>query len=492
MLVEKRTKAASGWPAPNVSASDTKKRAPSSDTMRRAEIQATLRWLDARDKGPMAAASRRTRSALVRRFDRLNAPIVYPWSPSMNGAHPAHRLHRTAATLLRVRSPGAFGKAWLHAKAVAWPVLAMAAAVPVVLRCWKHVRDRHGFGLREQCRDVIDAALNHGIFPTEYYNRRVYASAAREDKSLYINEREMIALLSGADRGSGSPRVDDLECLYAECRKAGILVPRSVAFFSRGSIEIVGGSGSLLLPEKDLFVRPKDWTVDAPGEYWRWMPKARAWSFDGETLVAAALLKRVRMRCLAHPCVLQEAVANHPEVARFSQGGLCSYKVAAGVDPQGNPHVLFASFRFPGADLSGESAVSVDLTSGVDIVSGRLLPAVGEFVTDGEFDNHPATSAIITGAAAPHWREVAALALKAHRLFADVPFIGWEIGVGANGPIVLDASSNWGFFPHVLPSETKFASFCVQHLMRGRQGDLDVPVFPPSQTGGEAAFAPPL
>ncbi len=478
MRVEKRTKAASGWPAPNAVAPRTRTRAPSSEALRRSEIEATLRWLDARDKGAMAAASRRTRSALARRFDRLNAPIVYPWSPSMSGSHPAHRLHRAAATLLRVRSPGALGKLWLHAKAVVWPAMAVAAAAPVVLRCWKHVRDRHGLGLREQWRDVIDAALNHGIFPTEYYYRRVYATAAREDKSLYINEREMIALLSGADRGSGSPRVDDLERLYMECRKAGILVPRNVAFFARGSIEIVGGSGGLLLPEKDLFVRPKTWTAEAPGEYWRWMPKTRAWNFDGEALAAAALLKRVRLRCLAHPCVLQEAVVNHPEVARFSQGGLCSYKVATGIDREGNPHVLFASFRFPGADLSGESPVSVDLASGVDITNGRLLPAVGEFVTDGEFDNHPATGAIITGAAAPRWREVAALALEAHRLFADVPFVGWEIGVGASGPILLDASSNWGFFPHVLPAETKFASFCLQHLMRRRGEDLHVAVLP--------------
>jgi len=467
MLLEKHGRKGADRPGSGASA-PVSRCSPAADAARRAEFEATLRWLESREGGVIAAASRRTRSALARRFDRLNAPMVYPWSPSMNGAHPAHRLHRTAAALLRGRALTGPGRLWLYTKAVAWPVLAVAAAVPVVWRCWRHVRDRHGFGLREQWRDVMEGAFFHGIFPTEYYYRRVYATAAREDKSLYLNEREMIALLSAADRGSGSQRLDDPDSLYVECRKAGIPVPRNVASFSRGSTELLGDCDRTVLPEKDLFARPKVWTPGDDGDYWRWVPKTRVWSFNGVSLAAPALLKRIGGKSLARPYLLQEAVVNHPELARFSEGGLCTYKVATGIDKHGEPHLLFADFRAPGADVSGETPVAVDLTAGVGIVDGRLRPAVGEFVADGEFDHHPGTGATITGAAAPCWREVAELVRKAHRHFSDVPFVGWEISVCASGAIVLGASTNWGFFPHVLPAETKFAGLCLRHLMRNR------------------------
>ncbi|BET65094.1 hypothetical protein ASA1KI_00120 [Opitutales bacterium ASA1] len=448
--------------------SRTRTQAPVPEIVRRAEVEATLRWLDAREKGALAAATRRTRSALARRFDRLNAPVVYPWSPSMSGSDAAHRLHRLAATLLRVRSPNGVGRLWLKTKAAVWPTLAVIAAVLVVWRCARQVRERYGFSGRDQLRDVIDAALRHGIFPTEYYYRRVFATAARADKSLYLSEREMIALLSGADRGADTMQVDDLQRLYAGCRAAGLAVPRNVARFTQGAVEMIGSSVATVLPEKDLFFRHDGWSVAGSGQFWRWMPRERAWQYRGEALAAEQLLKRLRRDAGSGTRVLQEAIVNHPEVARYSQGALCSYKVATGVDMEGFSRVLFASFCIPGGDLSGETPASVDLVSGVDLANGRLLPAVGEFVADGEFESHPGTGAILAGASAPHWREVAAFATRAHAAFRDVPFVGWEIAVGASGPVLLGASTNWGFFPHVLPAETEFAELCLQHVRRLR------------------------
>lgn len=449
------------------------------DVLRRAEIQATLKWLETRDKGVVAAVSRRTRSALVRRFERLNAPVVYPWSPSMDGLEPAHRLHRMAATLLRVRTSGPFAKAWLYLKAAVWPVLACLVAVPLVLRCWRPVRDRYGYSLREQWRDVIEAALKHGVFPTEYFYRRVYSTAARANKALYINEREMIALLSGSDRGADSARIDIPDKLYAVCRKAGLAVPQTIAIFSRGSIDVANGGGGTFIPERDLFLRPQVWQYGDQGEYWRWNHQARAWSYKNEAFTAAALFKHFRELSAARTYILQECVLNHPELARFAHGGLCTFKVATGADVDGAVQVLFASFCFPGADPSGDAPAAIDLVSGIDVATGRLSPAIGEFVGDGEFDNHPGTGAIITGTTIPHWRTIAEFAMRAHSLFDEVPFVGWTIGFSVSGPVLLEASTNWGFFPHVLPSQTPFAELCLRHLMRARREDLAVHVAPP-------------
>lgn len=478
MLAQRRERGHTGWPAPGGKSAPATRGIPP-DVLRRAEVSATLRWLENREKGFVTAASRKTRSALLRRFDRLNAPVVYPWSPSMKGTKRIHRLHRLAATLLRVRAQGFLASTWHYTKAIIWPAFAVLAAVPVVLRCWKAVHDRYGQTLREQWHDVIEAALRHGIFPTEYYYRRVYSTAARQDKSLYLSEREMIALLSAADRGADADRVDNLDRLYAACRLTGINTPRTVAVFTRGSIDVVGGGASTFLPEKDLFLRPEVWEYADHGEFWRWNAQAHNWSHGGRALSGNEMFKYMREKSVSRNYMLQECVLNHPELTRFSDGSLCTFRVATGLGPEGKAQVLFAACRFPGDDPAGDSPAAVDLISGIDVETGRLLPAFGEFVADGEFDNHPGTGAIITGGVIPHWKSIVAFANRVHKDITDVPFVGWEIALGVNGPILLDASTNWGFFPHVLPAETPFAEFCLYHLMRNRHEDLAIHALAP-------------
>jgi hypothetical protein len=479
MPVKTREKTRPGWPAPGGPARGVGL-GSARNLSRHADVEATLRWLENREKGVVAAVHRRTRSALVRRLDRLNAPVVYPWSPSLDGSEPAHQLHRAAASLLGYQARGLPGRLWLWSKALAWPCLALAVAPLVVLRCWSPVRARHGHTLLQQLRDVTRAALGSGVFPTEYYHRRVFATAARADPARYLNEREIIALLSAADRGSDAMQVDSFQRLYAACRKAGIPVPGTIAVFSPTAIDLTGGTGVSFLPERDLFVRPEAWRHGDQGEYWRWNHQGQVWSHRGEALGASALLRRLRERASSRAYVLQECVVNHPELSHFTGGSLCTFRVATGMDLQGEPAVLFAACRFPGSGADGESPAAVDLTSGIDLETGRWLPAHGEFVADGEFDRHPGTGATITGTAIPHWDAVARFALDVHRHFEGVPFVGWEIGMGVEGPVLLDASTNWGSFPHVLPADTAFADLCLQHLMRCRRESLAVHILSPS------------
>lgn len=464
MLVEKRSTLAARWPSRGNRSSVVV-----ADARRRAQSEASLRWLENRDRGALAGVWRRFKRLVIRRLDRLNAPVVYRWSPSNTGAEKAHRLHRLAGELLAARANTVPQRLWLWAKSVVWPLVATAVAVPVWWRCAPHVRDNFGQALRDQWRDLMDAAWNHGIFPTEYYSHRVFASDAREDKAKYLNEREIIALLSAADEGVDTMRLDDVRRFHAECRAAGVRAPRSLATATNKQVQFVQVTDADSLPHKDLFLRPVDWRCGISGECWRWSAHEGTWSHRGESHDAAGLIERLRQTSRLGPAVLQECLHNHPEISRFAVGGLCTVRFATATDVVGSPRVLFASFVMPGAEMSGVAPAAVGLTSGIDLESGRLMPASGEFIVDGEFDSHPGTGVCVTGAAVPYWHAMVEMVLRAHSRFSEIPFVGWEVALTGSGLVMLEASTNWGQFLHVLPVDTEFAQLCLQRIAGNRE-----------------------
>lgn len=430
------------------------------------QAQSARKWLENHERGPLACLLRRASRGVLGRLNRLNAPVVYPWSPSRRGADAVHELHRIAAGLTRRNASGALGRLWLATKALTWLPLATVLSVPVLWRNGPSVREQQGQSLWEQWRDLLEAAWLHGIFPTEYYHHRVYRGSARADKSRYLSEREIVALLAACDGGSQAPRIDNVFRFLSECRSLGLPVPRTFAAFTGGSCEFFAGKDAEALPRKDLYFRPELWTSRTGAQIWRWNPQIARWQHRAESLAPAALIERCRTLAAGQPYVLQECLRNHPDVERFSAGGLCAVRIATGVSESGEPVPLFATLHLPACDAGGAVTPAGELHAGIDVVSGELLPAWGEFVSDGEFDSHPGTGAVMAGVVLPHWRSALELALRAHRNFREVPFVGWEIGLAAGGPVLLEARTNWGVYHHALAVDSAFPRLCLHRLAR--------------------------
>ena len=93
--------------------------------------------------------------------------------------------------------------------------------------------------------------------------------------------------------------------------------------------------------------------------------------------------------------------------------------------------------------------------------SGHLSSAIGLDVSLGTHSHHPSTKAPILDEQLPQWREMVELALLAHEKFREPYFIGWDIALTDEGPVVVEANSTWGFELVQMPQnqplgETKF------------------------------------
>lgn len=55
---------------------------------------------------------------------------------------------------------------------------------------------------------------------------------------------------------------------------------------------------------------------------------------------------------------------------------------------------------------------------------------------------HPVSGVTFKGLQIPHWAELHALAVQAHGVFPEFGIIGWDIGMAADGPVIIEANDN--------------------------------------------------
>ena len=79
------------------------------------------------------------------------------------------------------------------------------------------------------------------------------------------------------------------------------------------------------------------------------------------------------------------------------------------------------------------------MTAKVDIETGTVLEEAvnkaGEL-----FEKHPLTGTIIKGFQIPYWNEAKELVKKAARESTHVRYVGWDVGMSVNGPVLIEGN----------------------------------------------------
>lgn len=93
--------------------------------------------------------------------------------------------------------------------------------------------------------------------------------------------------------------------------------------------------------------------------------------------------------------------------------------------------------------MSDSSWQAGNMQALVDIATGRVLRCGhGTELDIGTVEAHPVSGRSLAGLQMPHWPAVMAAAQAAHSLLANCGVLGWDIGIAAEGPIVLEANDN--------------------------------------------------
>jgi len=172
------------------------------------------------------------------------------------------------------------------------------------------------------------------------------------------------------------------------------------------------------------------------------------WLRDGEFYSNAQGI-RIRADQLAAEfrqcaCLVQPFIENHPAIAPVTNGALASLRIVTGMNERGEAEFVASLIALPqGARNSSVAGIlgSIDPENG--LIRKAALPG-GEPVA-----NHPDTGVLIPGIELPFWQESVQLVCSAHaRAFARFAFLGWDIALTQEGPLLLETNSGWGALFH--------------------------------------------
>ncbi|WP_159619789.1 sugar-transfer associated ATP-grasp domain-containing protein [Ruania rhizosphaerae] len=149
------------------------------------------------------------------------------------------------------------------------------------------------------------------------------------------------------------------------------------------------------------------------------------------------------------PFIVERGLAQHDVVGGLYPNTVNTVRVLTMLDvTNGNePFIALAVQRIgcrraePSDNWSrGGLSSRIDLDTG-ELGSATRLPDsnVKEW-----FDAHPDTGAPINGVVLPYWQETRDLVMHAARVLSFMEYVGWDIVIGPDGPLVLEANINTG------------------------------------------------
>ncbi|NJD57726.1 MAG: hypothetical protein FIA94_15150, partial [Nitrospirae bacterium] len=352
---------------------------------------------------------------------------------------------------------------------LAWPVKAAILAGKMTRQHGLQVKRRTGLGLGGQYIEQIRLAFRHGIAPRAYYFYGLYRQENRKRAPLFIQDHEIGALLRLLNTTADYTLFDDKRRFFAECERHGLPTIPIIADFEQGSPKYVRRDSDGHLPQTDLFAKPalgkcgtgvKVFTYERPGLYR---------SEDGRQRTGEDLLNDLAEYSRTTPYILQERYVNHPEISNVAPSALCTSRVVTCRLPDGTCEDIIAIFKMPSGDCCTDNFSTGGIAISVDRSSGLLGSAISKSLDAERIDAHPASGCRISGFRIPHWNQVIQLCVKAHAAFSGYAYVGWDVAVTGDGPVLVEGNLNWGVESmqraHYGPlGETRFAESLLLHI----------------------------
>jgi len=359
----------------------------------------------------------------------------------------ARRLQRRI--LLRDRSLE--GLYWLFDQYLGRPLVNLCRIVPMIRLVGAQARREVGVSIRRQVWDQVRVVLFHGAKPWIYYVLELYRDGAMAEAGAYVMRNEvkhgLFKALNRIDpeaRDRARKLGDKLE-VSRWCLENQIAHPRPIMLVEDGEISWPGGSRADL--DRDLFVKLRRGRgAHSSASYWRTGPFQYRDDENRQSTLQqiTEALQRRSMGSKRERLMVMPLLHNHPAIADLADVSLITFRLITCLDEELRPVLTNAYLRSmaklePNWDIGWieEYGAPIDLETGaLGRITGDKPPCLSEW-----FDRHPVTDAAVTGRIVPCWPELAALAVKAHRLVPERIIIGWDFAITPDGPALLEGNS---------------------------------------------------
>lgn len=343
---------------------------------------------------------------------------------------------------------------------LAWP----AGAVWETVRCLRLMREAdrpvRPWGWVGRAGHMLALAWIDNVLPRNHVMYRLHDPARHSRIGVCFYGQEIQLLTTHLNRlcGAVARDVQDKARFADLCRAHGMPCIPTLAVF-RGGVQCVPPL-PFLPGIPDLWVKDLVGSRGSGAARWRREGDAYRHAWQGDVYSPPELVAQWRGR----DCIIQPCLENHSSLKPLSDGSLVVFRVITGIDRGGRVAVIDALAQFPCGGL-GAPFIFAAVGSGGNVRSPRLRGS--EPVTQ-----HPDTGASLEGIRVPLWSEALELVVRAHGQvpeFSRFVFLGWDVAITGEGPLLIETNAGWGAVNHQLGDGvplglTALPSIALDHL----------------------------
>jgi hypothetical protein len=220
---------------------------------------------------------------------------------------------------------------------------------------------------------------------------------------------------------------------------------------------------------ESFFLNKEEIKISSPGDFARLLKiltdkylnggsvfvKKTSWSYGGDKIFKISsdqlnddltAINQVYSEVITSGYIFQETIKQNAEMDSLNPSCLNTIRMDTFTDRQGKAEIISAYLR-----TSVENLVVDNISQGgcmlpIDIETGQLRKK--GFGTLKRFgvtlpERHPVTHKVFEGFKIPYFHEVKELAVKAAAFTPCLRLVGWDIGIGEGGPVLIEGNSNY-------------------------------------------------
>ncbi len=152
------------------------------------------------------------------------------------------------------------------------------------------------------------------------------------------------------------------------------------------------------------------------------------------------------------PHFFEEMIVQHPAVSAIYPYAINTVRLVT-IQRDGKVHVASACCRFGNYGHSVDNFNNGGMTAPVDEKTGEIT----DFPIDKTkvlYEKHPMTGAVFKGFVFPMWDQVLEMCTKAAMVVPQVGFIGWDVCITPDGPVIVEGNDYPGHDLYQLPEHT--------------------------------------
>lgn len=314
------------------------------------------------------------------------------------------------------------------------------------------VRRTAGVSLSEQYRWALATEQRQGLRADFFYRLRLYEPDRHSRKEEFLSDRQCCHLTCGLLDLCPTSQVtlhSDKRVFARHCAAHGLPTPQPV--WDSGVVH------PKRLPDRDLFAKQVGNTSAGAGAH-RWTccgPDRYRNATGRETDGASVIAHLQSLATEGSSWLLQPALENHESIARLTNGALATFRIVTSRVGRHGVEWVGAVLRIPTGKNAVDNYCQGNLVVSVDAASGHLdSPGFRSHALLGSerVEVHPDTGERFEGHTIGDWSALRDLVNRTHETCPDLPFVGWDVALCPEGPVLIEANIGWGAQVMQVPS----------------------------------------